>query len=198
MNNKIKLLIAALIIFALGFFLGMEYKAYQVRSALTSVLNDSQPGNTNTPSTQDSAIQQAKKEGMTTIDKAIGDEISLATIKIKVNSSDERQTISSPYSSPKVAKQGTKFVVINLDVTNTTNSEFSLQPDFLLVDNQNREYSTYSDSIGSIDNYLNYRDLSPSVKETGFLVYEIPADASSYSLMMSKAGTKELYKIKLK
>lgn len=192
MKKKIVLTIAALVIFGVGFFTGMEYKAYTIRTALKEVF-------TGTSSvTSGSAMQQAKKENMQVIEKAVGDEIILATMNFKVISVEEKQILNPSYGSPKVATEGTKFVVIGLDITNTTNSEFDFSPDLIVVDNKEREFSTYSDSIGAIDKYLNYRELSPSVMETGFLIYEIPSDATSYSLMVGKAGTKELYKIVLK
>lgn len=184
------------IIFGLGFVSGMEYKAYQIRSAISKAFSN----NNSTPSpTPVSVVEEAKKKAIV-IDKSIGDEVSLATINIKINSAEETKTISSKYSTPKVATEGTKFVVINLNITNSTKSEFSFSPNdtFLLVDNQKREYTIYGDSIGAIENYLNYRTLSPSIKETGSIVYEIPEDATNYSLVTSKAGTNELYMIKLK
>lgn len=195
LSKPLVVLIVA-IIFGLGFVSGMEYKAYQIRSAIGKAFNNAATSPNPTPV---SVVEEAKKE-MIVINKAIGDDVTLATINIKINTSEETKTLSNKYSSPKVAKEGTKFVVINLDVTNSTKGEYTLAPDdvFLLVDNQKREYRTYNDSIGAIDNYLNYKTLSPSIKQTGFLIYEIPEDAMSYSLVTSKAGTSELYIIKLK
>jgi len=200
MNKKIILIISALIVFGLGFFAGMEYKAYSIRVALQDVFAGVNT-NANTNANQDTSntvMQQAEKEKMQIIDKVVGDEIVLATMNMKVNSVEEKQILSPSYGSPKVAKEGTKFVVISLDVTNTTNSKFTFSPDLVVVDNKDREFSVYSDSIGAIDKYLNYKELSPSIKESGFLVYEMPNDATNYSLMIAKAGTKELYKITLK
>jgi hypothetical protein len=192
MKKNLILIIVGLVIFGIGFITGMEYKAYSIRVALKDVfvgtnsdLNGSQ-------------MEQAKKEDMQIIEKVIGDEIALATMNLKVNNVEEKQILSPSYGSPKVAKEGTKFVVVDLDIVNTTNSAFDFSPSLIIVDNKDREFSTYSDSIGAIDKYLNYRELSPSVKETGYLIYEIPSDATNYSLMVAKAGTKELYKIVLK
>lgn len=199
MNNKNKALIALgiIIIFGIGFVSGMEYKAYQIRSAIGDAFNST---NSSTTPTEAPIVEQAKKEAENIIEKQIGEEVALATGNIIINSSEETQTLSGTYGSPKVAKERTKFVVINLDVTNTTKSEFYFSPDdvFILQDDKKREYRTYSESIGAIDDYLNYQDLAPSIKETGFILYEIPEDATSYSLVTSKAGTKDIYLIKLK
>lgn len=195
LSKPIIALIAA-IIFGLGFVLGMEFKAYQIRSAIGKAFS----GTASTPSpTPESVVEAAKKESVV-INKAIGDEIVLATGNIKINKTEETQTMGNKYSAPKVAKEGTKFVVVNLDVTNTTKSEFTFFPDdvFLLVDEQKREFRVYDESIGALDNYLNVRTLSPSVKETGNIMYEVPSDATSYGLVTSKGGTNELYVIKLK
>lgn len=178
-----------------GFFLGVEYKAYQVRTAFEQAFTN--PPKTEKPQT---LIEQAKQEEMQVIDKNIGDEVTLATLKFKANKVEEKQTIGSSYGSPKVAKSGTKFVVIDMDATNTTNAEFTFWTNdgFRLVDNQKREFTEYGDTIGSIDKYLDARKLPPSVNENGFVVYEIPNDSISYSLVTSRAGTKELYKVLLK
>ncbi len=157
--------------------------------------NNTSSNDTEEPKT---LMEQAKKDNMTIIPKTVGDEITLATIKFKVNSIEEKQTISSSYGPPKTAKEGAKFVVINLEITNTTNKAFAFSPDLILVDNKGREFNAYSDAIGNIDNYIDYRDLSPSIKEKGNLVYELPSDATSYNLMIAKSSTKELYQIKLK
>ena len=195
MKNKIIVGVIVLVVFVVGFFAGMEYKSYQIRTAIQDAFSG-----TPSPSENKTAVEQAKEEKMTTIEKKIGDELVMATGNLKINRAEEKQSISASYGSPKVAKAGTKFVVVSLDVTNTTKSSFSFSPDdvFKLVDNQDREFETYSDSIGGIENYLNYRELAPSVKETGVLVYEIPSDATGYSLITAKQGTKELYKITLK
>jgi hypothetical protein len=196
MKKKVVPIIIGIVIFGVGFFAGMEFKAFQIRSALQSAFSGL--GTSNTSPTGTTVMQQAKDEKMQIIEKAVGDELILATLNLKVTSVEEKQILNPKYGSPKVAKEGTKFVVIGLDVTNTTKSAFDFSTDLVLVDNSDREFSTYSDSIGAVDNYLDYRSLSPSVKETGSLVYEIPSDATSYSLTIGKAGTNELYKIFLK
>lgn len=142
-------------------------------------------------------LEQAEEDDMEIIEKNIGDEVVLATLNLKVNSAEETQSINSSYSSAE-AKEGAKFVVINLELTNTTNKGITFSPDLLLIDDKGREFDSYSDSIGSIDNYMDYRDLSPSIKETGFLVYEVPEDALNYSIYVGKAGTNELYEIIIK
>lgn len=190
-----KIIASLLIGLVIGFFVGFEFKAYQIRSAFKEVA-ESISGSSNE---NQSVLEQAEEENYQTIEKNIGDEIILATIKLKANKVDEQQTISST-GTPKVASAGSKFLIVNLTVTNITNSPFTFAPDdgLRLVDSKNREFKTYSNTIGSIENYLDYKEIAPNVSQTGVVVYEVPSDATSYSLVISKGGTTELYKIKLK
>lgn len=191
-KTPILLLIALIAGLIIGFFVGMEYKAYQIRIAIEKAFT-STPA---TPEKSKTVIEQAKKEEAILIEKSIGDEITLATMKFKVSGVEEAQTVSQSFGSPNVAKEGAKFVIIKLSLTNITTSEFDFDPDgLMLIDNQKREFSHYH---GMLDNNIDLRTLPPSITENGILVYEVAADATSYSLVIGKAGTKELYKVSLK
>lgn len=201
--KKVLIFVVTSLIFGLiiGFFLGMEYKAYQVGIAIREAFN----APTTTPKEEiskesNTVMEKVKKENMQIIEKNIGDEVVLSALKFKVIKAEEKQTISSSYGGPKTAKEGAKLVIVTLSVTNITDAKFTFFPDdgFILVDNLKREFTTYPDTIGSIDNYLNSRDLPPSITETGVIVYEIPTDATSYSILTNKVGTKIMYKLLLK
>ncbi|EKD62419.1 MAG: hypothetical protein ACD_52C00175G0004 [uncultured bacterium] len=133
------------------------------------------------------------------IEAGVGQTINLKTMAVVVNKSGEQTTLSARYGSPKAAKDGAKFVSVNLTLANTTTSEFTFRPDenIRLVDSIGREYETYSDSIGAVDDYLNYKDLSPSIDVSGSLIFEIPEDATSYYLLIAKEQSKEIYKVSL-
>jgi hypothetical protein len=190
--NK-KFIIFVLVSLVLGFFAGMEYKAYQIRSALKDLGNEISnvfgAGN----------LSNKEVDEMTFIDKLIGDEISLATIKLKINSFTEKQTLSGGFGSPTVAKQGTKFVVLDIDITNITNEPFNFFTNGIrLIDDKDRLFDPYSNTIGNVKNYLDTRSLAPGIVENGVFVYEIPQDSASYSFLIGKGGTSEVYRIKLK
>lgn len=199
MNNKVKIIIIVLVSLGIGFFAGMEYKAYQVRSALQDAANEISNtfGNANPSENQ---LPDESEKNITYIDKAVGEEVVLATIKFKVNNSSEKQTLSGGFGSPAIAKEDAKFVVIDLSITNTTNVPFTFLPDdgFRLIDDKDRQFTTYGDTIGKVDNYLNVQELSPGIAESGVLVYEIPQDSTSYSFAVGKGGTSEIYRVKLK
>jgi len=205
--NKIilKILVIVVVCLTIGFFAGMEYKSYQVRSALqeaTNVFNELNQQTIPTPEKQEEQAErgQGTQDEYIFIEKNIGDEIEFATIKVKVNGIKEKQILSGGFGTPAIAKENAKFVVISLSITNTTDANFTFSPDqgFILVDNKERQFTTYEDTIGSVEDYLNVRELAPSITESGFLVYEMPKDAISYSLLVGKGGTNEIYKINLK
>lgn len=132
------------------------------------------------------------------IQKTVGDEIILKTIKLKVNYVEEIPTITSTNNTSQNASDGMKFIVINADVTNTTSEAFTFPPNLVVVDNDGREYNSYLNTPNVIDDYLDYRQLPPGIKQTGSWIYELPTDSASYSLYVRKSGTNDLYAILLK
>ena len=95
----------------------------------------------------DAIMEKAAEDNMTIINKTIGDEIILSTIKLKVNSVEETRTISATYGDPTTAKDDAKFILVSLELTNITNKTFSFPADLIVVDNKDREFNTYSDSV---------------------------------------------------
>jgi len=149
---------------------------------------------------EDNKDQEEKKQAETQfIVRAIGEEVSTKTFKLKVNSATEGETIVSKYGTPQPATDGAKFVIVNMDVTNLTDEKFMFSPDksISLVDDNGKKFETYDDTIGNIDDYLNVQDLSPSIVKKGVLVYEIPQDTSNYELFVENEGTEEIYQIRL-
>ncbi len=134
----------------------------------------------------------------TDIHKKIGDEITLDTLDLKVNSVEENQLISSYYGSTAYAAEGSKFVLIVLELINTTDEDFEYVPDLKLVDEHGNEYNSYQNTINNINNHIENRKLDPGIRETGYIVYEIPEDSTSYSIMTSGKDKNEMYEIKLK
>lgn len=191
--------IIILITLAIGFFAGMEYKAYQIRSVINKT--EKEIGALFTGGTTAASDEQVKKEPDEEkfIDKAVGDEVTLRTVKIQVNKFKEQEDISNSYGSMKVAATGAKFVVITMTVTNLTNSSISFGSEpFPLFDSQGRKFTTYSDTIGNIDNYLDVADFAPGIPKQGVYVYEVPLDSTGMYIGASKAGTDEAYHINLK
>ena len=193
MKPLYKIVITAIICLAIGFVLGMEYKAYQVRSALQEGLNEiSEAFNPQVNSNEANIPVKEIK-----IDKKIGDIIEFATIELKVNSLEEACMLTPSFGKPIVANTNAKFIILDVDITNITKTPFTHYDEgILLFDNQERIFEPYS-SIGNIENYLAGRDLAPSITENGKMVYEVPKDSKEYHLVIAKGDTDETYYIKL-
>lgn len=132
------------------------------------------------------------------IEKSIGEEAELKTLNLKVTKVEDSKKLTSEYGEDVLAKEATKFVLVSIDAVNLTKAEIEFPGDLKLIDNQDREFSIYSESIGAIDDYLEYRDLGPSIKESGRLLYEVPEDSTDYYILVEKEGTDDVYKFILK
>jgi hypothetical protein len=135
------------------------------------------------------------------IEKRVGDDVDLATLRYRVISTEESYQLKSSnrFFDPKPAKTGAKFVIVHMEVTNITNNSFRYNHDAtVLVDSKGRNFEASNDSIGRLDDYLTIRNLAPSITETGSVVYEVPIDAVTYSLFSRKKGTNEVFKVVLK
>jgi hypothetical protein len=127
----------------------------------------------------------------------IGKEMTFATQTIKVNSFRIETTLSSEYSTPWVAAPGTKFVVVDQTVVNTTSNPFVFE-EGVLIDSKGSRYDASGDAIGSVDNYLAVRDLAPGIPETGISVYIVPQDSTGFEFGALNARTEKLNLTKLR
>ncbi len=189
-----KNIIIAIICLIIGFTLGMEYKAYQIRSALKDGLNEISEafGSPNISNETNNSTEEIR------IDKKIGDVIELATIKFKINSLEETNMLAPSFGSPIVASVDAKFLILDVDITNITKSPFvHYDNDLILLDDQERIFTAYS-SIGNIENYIAGRNLAPNISENGKMVFEVSKDGKDYNFLIGKGGTNETYYIDLK
>jgi hypothetical protein len=140
----------------------------------------SQENNIQSETTTEQTNEIAEKKEVQEIE--IGDHAAVADITFQINAFEETETIVSKYSSPMNARENTKFLIVDITCTNEGKADITFFPDniFRIIDNKEREYSTYENSIGNIDNYLNVRKLAPGIQERGFLVYELPMNAEKY------------------
>ena len=180
----------------------MEYQKYLIRSALADIFSGPNPFSKESPSNdkneEDSKelgfMEKVKKEN-TVIEKNIGDEVELATFKVKVLEVQEMKVVNRSFGSPVVAPEGSKYVVLKVELTNLTKETFKYDGSGALVDQQERVFTR--ELVGGSNEIL-YDDLKPSIKVSGNLFHIMPEDASSYNWVMLKAGTNEAYRIKLK
>jgi hypothetical protein len=192
MTKKKNIIISVVVIIVIAVFIfiaGTEYKAYQVRKAVKQIFNE-------TPTAETDISKEAKEKIIANmIEKNIGEEIQLATVKVKVNEASEAQVYNLSYSNPLVAKADTKFVILSVEITNTTKAPFYNSTDFGSIMDSNERVWVATEFLG--DKGI-AGDLAPDIMQKGDVLYEIPKDATNYSFIIRKAGTDEFYKIRLK
>lgn len=111
----------------------------------------------------------------------VGTEMVFNSIKAVVSSAKASKTISSDdYGSSDSAGNGAMFLIIELTETNINSTPFEYRS-FALIDEKGNNYSPY-DAAGSIDNYMDGRELTPNIPETGKAVYRIPTDVKKFYL----------------
>lgn len=189
-----KIILSIIFTAVIFFFIWMEYKAYQIRN----IINESFNWLSETLPNWNSNEWNEEKNNFIKIDKNIWETVNLKTMDIKIDKSIESDSITSRFSSPKIAKEWTKFIIIDINVKNTTKSPFSdYFNDIALEDNNGNNYLPTS-AIWLIDNYIEWRELAPQIEEKWKLVYEIPLTTNSYYFKVWKSWTNEVYYIKLK
>lgn len=128
-------------------------------------------------------------------DVPAGQVLELATIKMAITGCEETSKLTAEYLEPDVAQEGTKFVVLTVEIENITKSTLDFNNDFCLYDSQDREYQPYSDALWYFDETFSYTELAPNIKKTGTFVYHVPTDAQGYYLTTAKSGTNEAYRL---
>ncbi len=126
----------------------------------------------------------------------IGQEMAFATQTIKVSGAKFETVLQSEYSNPWVAKSGTKFIVVEQTVVNTTANSFMFE-ECVIFDSEGRKYEASGDAIGNIDNYMAVRDLAPGIPETGVSVYIVPESSTGFEFGALNARTEKLNLTKL-
>lgn len=209
MKKKVIISILGLLLFVFGFGFGYEYKAYELRKIFTDAEKELQEVFDNKKTIDGESVKQtvtdkSKSEYQMMLEEKeiiifdMNDVLELATIEVIVKSVEEKDIFNRKYSEPLVARENAKFIVVGMDVTNTTSESFNFSGgEIHLVDSKERSYTPSSDLYSS-DGDLVYRDLMPNLKESGILLYEVPDDSENYSIFLGKSGTDTVYKILLK
>ena len=141
----------------------------------------------------DDADVEEAPENTTWHDVPLGQEVELATIKICVTGCEEKNELKAEYFEPKVAQEGTKFVVFSVVIENITKDSLNFDNDLVLTDSQGRNYDPYSDALWYFDETFSYTDLAPNIAKSGVFVYNVPADSADYYLSVLKADTDDGY-----
>lgn len=126
-------------------------------------------------------------------DVPVGQVLELTTIKMVITGCEEVDKLTAEYYSPDIAQEGTKFVILTVEIENITTSTLDFNNDFCLYDSQGREYQPYSNALWYFDETFIYTELAPNIMTSGTFVYHVPADAQDYYLTTVKSGTNEAY-----
>ena len=101
-----------------------------------------------------------------------------------VNRAEVKDSVKGEYYQPCVAKEGAKFIVVNLGVTNKFTEEKVFDNALVNVEDANgykyKEFNTY----GCLDNDLDNRRLAPLITELGDILFEVPSTIQGPSLSM--------------
>ncbi len=128
------------------------------------------------------------------IEVPMNTEIELATIKVKVTDCIETTELTAEFFEPEVAQDGTKFIVYTVEIENLGKESMSFyDEDFALTDSQGRGYAVYDGGYWYYDRYVTYNEYAPNIKQSGNLVYHVPADCEGYYFALGKTGTSDAY-----
>lgn len=127
----------------------------------------------------------------------LGETAEFATMNVTVTKSYATDTISGTLGTT-TAQEGTMFIVVNIKAENTTKSMLSTSMDFMLVDNQNRQYAPDTDDTWYLDNTDYYPDLQPNIPKEINILYNVPNDVTDAVILGSHAQTGEIYALKIK
>lgn len=127
----------------------------------------------------------------------LGETAEFATMNVTVTKSYATDTISGTLGTT-TAQEGTMFIVVNIKAENTTKSMLSTSMDFMLVDNQNRQYAPDTDDTWYLDNADYYPDLQPNIPKEINILYNVPNDVTDAVILGSHAQTGEIYALKIK
>ena len=155
---------------------------------------DSTPSNdpvteTNTEVKSEKAPEK-KEEKPETKAYAIGEMVEVGNLGYKVLNVKSTNEIKSDNQFIESAKTNGQFVIIEIEAfNNDTEARMVDSNMFKVKDGQGREFDPTNDVDismlieSSMDFFL--QDINPGLSKTGTLVFELPADATSYTLQVS-------------
>jgi len=127
-------------------------------------------------------------------EKKVGDEVELDSIKFTVANVRELKKLTGSSGFKYIARNNEKFIVVDIEVTNNTNSKLiSFSDVFQVIYNNMRKHDTYKGGV--IKDNLRMCELGPNTTEKYSLTYEIPERTVDYSLAAMKKDTNEIYRV---
>ena len=205
MSKKNLIIAAALVVtFGVGFFSGQEYTKYVLRNKIDEALEEFEKEFTagiaeafdpdssyiDNEYTEDETIEEVE-----IVEVSVGEVAEFATVNVKVNSAEFTNEVSNEFDT-FTAQPGTKILVVDYSLENTTKQGLSWEP-LSVIDDQDREFTPSLDASQSIENYIYYDELKPNIVLTGKTAYEIPDNVESAWLFGGKKDSNVQYKMNL-
>lgn len=125
-------------------------------------------------------------------DVPLGEEVELATIKIRLTKVEESKELKSGFSKI-TAPNGSIFVFVHAEIENITKTPLDFNNDLSLYDDQGRQYSPYKDAYMYEGNSFSYVELAPNIEQVGALIYNVPEDSKGYYFKVAKRDTNLAY-----
>lgn len=134
-----------------------------------------------------SKVEPKKEEAKT---YQVGDLVKTGELAYKVTNVTSTNELKSDNQFIESATTSGQFIVIDIEAYNNDSKARMIDSSmFKVKDDQKREFEPSNDSEvmmvvdGAMDFFL--QDINPGLSKTGQLVFELPADASSYTLEVS-------------
>lgn len=135
-----------------------------------------------------SSTKETKKEEVKTYQ--IGDMVNTGNLAYKVTDVTATSDLKSDNQFIDSVTTSGQFIIIDIEAFNNDSKTRMIDSSmFKMYDDQNREFEPSSDTDvfmivdGAMDFFL--QDINPGLSKTGQLVFELPADSSSYTLQVS-------------
>lgn len=117
----------------------------------------------------------------------VGDVVNNDGFDITVTSVESGlSSIQGKYGSRDASGQ---YVVVHISATNVDNEAHTFRAGaHVLVDEQNRQHSDSDDTIYMGDDAIVYEDVNPGMTLEGYLLYDIPADATPDAILLGSSN----------
>ena len=178
-----------------GYFLGKAADAYQIMRKLGLGISNKNLYQISVNQNYINKEEVVSVKDREYITAGVGEEVTFATVKLKIPSIKEEYFISGS-GGTKVSNINKSFLVMDLEIQNITKQQIDFDPNgFILIGTHIDEgFLVYKDAKNYIDNTFQGGKIEPGVKKTGVLVFEVqPFNETNYWLFLDVLGTNKTY-----
>lgn len=141
--------------------------------------------------------EEEAEKSVNIIEKALNEEVTLATITMKVNSVEKLSELPSGFGESTKPSDGNNiFLKLNLTIKNISEEDVTVVEDMIVIaDSQDNQYEMQSLYFINDENQLYYESIRPNLAKTGNVYFEVPKSSEGYYLPISHKDTGDMYKI---